>query len=119
MALRAFRDATGVLWHVWNVIPGARESAERRVGYDRRSPEPVLRYTGPERRSADRRRLSFAVATGLAAGWLTFESPGERRRLAPIPPGWDRCSESGLARLCEQARPVAQTWTQLSGRDAD
>lgn len=115
MALRAFRDAAGVLWHVWNVIPGARDSSERRVGYDRRSPGPVLRYTGPERRRASRRRISLAVASGLAAGWLTFESQGERRRLAPIPPGWDRCSETGLARLCEQATPVGLIRLQRQG----
>ena len=37
-------------------------------------------------------------------GWLTFECDGERRRLAPIPDGWDHLSIKDLERLCEEAR---------------
>lgn len=107
MALRSFRGSDGVLWQVWSVIPGFRESGERRRGYDRRSPDPVLRYTGPERRThPDRRRTALFLASTLAAGWLVFESPSERRRLSPIPPGWDACSDAQLERWCERATPV-------------
>lgn len=106
MALRAFQRA-GVLWQVWSVIPGTRQDSERRRGLDRRSPEPIFRYRGPERRKAlERRRIAGAVSAGFAAGWLVFQAPAERRRLAPIPANWETCSADELARLCERARPV-------------
>lgn len=108
MALRSFRGPDGALWSVWSVIPSGFSVEERRRGYDRRCPEPILRYAGPERRATpDRRRASGMVAASLNAGWLAFEGGGERRRLAPIPPWWDRCSEEELARLCARAAPVA------------
>jgi hypothetical protein len=107
MALKTFVSSKGVLWHVWSVIPGSRESDERRRGYERRSPDPVLAYKGPERRATpDRRRRATLFSAALAAGWLTFESPTERRRLVPIPPAWDSCSDARLERLCEQAQVI-------------
>jgi hypothetical protein len=106
MALRTFRSAAGVVWHVWSVIPGIRQDEERRRGYDRRSPDPVLAYNGQERRtSRDRRSTSRLFGPEMAAGWLAFESPTERRRLVPIPAGWDAFSDAELERLCERARP--------------
>ncbi len=105
MPIRSFRTAEGVQWQVWNVVPGRKETPERRVGYDRRSPEPIFRYSGPERRRADdRRRPAPLLSQQLAAGWLTFECPTEKRRLAPIPQHWERLSESELERLCQSAR---------------
>lgn len=107
MPLRSFRSVSGVTWQVWSVIPGVSLGTERRTGYDRRSPDPVLRYTGPERRREDdRRRGPTFLSQSLQAGWLAFESPAERRRLAPIPPGWDRLCDAALERLCERAEPV-------------
>lgn len=104
MPSRVFKASDGVEWRVWSVIPGWRESGERRRGYDRRSPDPVLRYAGPERRTgADRRARSALLNQDLRGGWLVFESPGERRRLAPIPPGWERLSEAALERLRDRA----------------
>lgn len=107
MAIRSFRAADGVTWQVWNVLPGLHDGAERRLGYDRRSPEPVFRYTGPERRgSEDRRRRPLFLSAHLASGWLTFECPTEKRRLAPIPQHWEQMEEDELERLCQSARPV-------------
>lgn len=107
MPIRSFRTADGVPWQVWNVLPGRRDS-ERRLGYDRRSPEPVFRYTGPERRAnADRRRVPGFLSPQLASGWLTFECPTEKRRLAPIPAHWEQLEDAELERLCQAARPVA------------
>jgi hypothetical protein len=104
MPIRSFRASDGVLWQVWNVIPGRSETPERRIGYDRRSPEPVFRYTGPERRvSADRRRPAQLLSAWLAAGWLAFECPTEKRRLAPIPQHWEQLAEADLERLCQSA----------------
>lgn len=36
-------------------------------------------------------------------GWLSFDSAGELRRLAPIPDGWAKLSDEGLRQLCEKA----------------
>lgn len=36
-------------------------------------------------------------------GWLSFDSAGELRRLAPIPDGWTKLSDEGLRQLCEKA----------------
>jgi hypothetical protein len=106
MAIRWFQADDGVTWHVWNVLPG-RADEERRTGYDRRSPDPVFLYTGPERRvNADRRQPFPFLSPDLARGWLSFESDTGKRRLAPIPQRWESLSDTELTRLCEQARPV-------------
>ena len=107
MPQRVFRTAAGVEWHVWSVIPGNALGEERRHGYDRRSPDPVIRYKGEERRTQAERRRAAALP-GMHAGWLVFERDGERRRLAPIPPAWEARPECDLERLCERAVPIAK-----------
>lgn len=108
MPIRSFRADDGVTWQVWNVVPGRPDVSERRVGYDRRSPDPVIRYTGPERRAnADRRKPPAFLSPHLATGWLAFECPTEKRRLTPIPQRWDELTDAELQRLCESANPVA------------
>ena len=49
-----------------------------------------------------------AVSPGLEGGWLTFESSAEKRRLAPIPDGWEELPTETLARLCEGAMFVRE-----------
>ena len=39
-------------------------------------------------------------------GWLCFESPTERRRLARFPQDWDRLPDKELLRLVKSAQPV-------------
>lgn len=107
MPIRSFRTGEGVTWQVWNVVPGCADVSERRVGYDRRSPDPVIRYTGPERRAdADRRKPPPFLSPHLATGWLAFECPTEKRRLTPIPKHWEQLPDSELERLCASALPV-------------
>jgi hypothetical protein len=43
---------------------------------------------------------------GLKAGWLTFESAGTRKRLAPIPRGWEDVSTERLELMCRVAEVV-------------
>ena len=107
MPLRTFRTSAGVEWRVWNVIPGHAGEDERRCGYDRRSPDPVIAYAGPDRRTASDRRSRGRF--DLDSGWLVFESDGERRRLMPIPPGWEVRADADLERLCARATPVTTT----------
>ena len=110
MGLRTFRDATGTEWQVWDVHPSA---SGRRQGTDRRvapAPEPIIeRRRTPDRR-AHRRARPPVVAAGLAGGWLCFEARTGaariRRRLTPIPPGWEHCADTVLARHLEDAAPA-------------
>jgi hypothetical protein len=111
MSHRIFRAADGSEWQVWNVIPGAWRAGswsgpEHRF-VERRSPEPVLRYTGPERRQSDRRGSSCLVSPELSRGWLTFQNGNERRRLTPIPRDWESLPDPELARLCDAAERVS------------
>lgn len=97
MALREFLDANGVEWQVWEVLPA---SADRRRGQDRRD---------RRRRTRERRRRQDTATVGAlqrSAGWLTFESKHEKRRLKPIPAGWPNQSEADLRDLLESAEPA-------------
>jgi len=73
MALIEFTGGDGRPWRVWAVRPDS----------------------APE--------LHRAVSSGYRAGWLAFECPDERRRLRPIPDGWDSLGAVELWRLCESA----------------
>ena len=42
-------------------------------------------------------------------GWLTFESEGVKRRLAPVPPGWEHLPAPRLELLCRMAQPATQS----------
>ena len=46
------------------------------------------------------------VSQTLEAGWLTFESEGDKRRLAPVPLYWVNASDDELLALLERAQPV-------------
>jgi hypothetical protein len=50
-----------------------------------------------------------AVSVGLELGWLAFVSGTEKRRLAPVPPGWHAASDAELERLCGLARVARAT----------
>lgn len=114
MAHRVFIDDLGIEWQVWETTPS---SAERRLRGERRQsargPLPGL----PDRRAgADRRRVAEArvrVTAGYERGWLTFESRGEKRRLMPVPAGWEHLSEAALAELCALATPVPKRFGRL------
>lgn len=54
-----------------------------------------------------------AVQAEFARGWLTCETPGEKRRIAPIPAGWESMSDAELETLCVQGmlvRPTRRTF---------
>ena len=82
MATREFLDARGREWMVWEVQPGAALSGE-----------------------PGRRRI--LVAPEFRDGWLAFQAADERRRLAPVPPGWTELADAELERYCAAARPVS------------
>ncbi|MGZ8375636.1 MAG: hypothetical protein ACXWZS_06545 [Gemmatirosa sp.] len=65
-----------------------------------------------ERRAGGDRRLrlsrSRAHVAARAEGWLAFQAGTVRRRLVPIPDGWEALSESELRALCQAAAAVAR-----------
>jgi hypothetical protein len=109
MGYRRFRDVQGVEWQVWEVRPGTSRGLEGWDGADRRSPDPVLLYKGPERRSGPPRPTAAPILSpGLECGWLTFESETEKRRLVPIPEGWEEMDEATLEELRARAQPATR-----------
>lgn len=109
MALRNFRDEGGGEWRVWDVVPHVlRGGAERRRAERRRG--GVMAYSGPERRTgADRRSGAGGMIPSMGSGWLCFENgEGAKRRLSPIPAGWDKAPDDELAGLLNRARQVSR-----------
>ena len=106
MAHRIFVDTDGIEWQVWDVVPHVRWSPQRRD--DRRvSPDPA--YAGPERRWRDRRTETPApLRPDYEHGWLCFEGTTTKRRLSPVPNGWDQCPSQELEQLCHRAEPVSR-----------
>ena len=48
------------------------------------------------------------VAAEFAYGWLCFETVGEKRRLAPVPEGWERADDETIEQWCCVAKPVTR-----------
>lgn len=82
MALRTFTDSRGETWRVWNVVP---------------------QYDGA--------RDEDTLTPGLQGGWLCFEREGHKRRLSPIPQGWEDAEPAALERFCADAVPVTRRQT--------
>jgi hypothetical protein len=109
---RTFLDSGGKRWEVWLVTPAA---AERRRA-DRRAASSAMpeafegfadRRRTPERRKSPFRR-NVVVASEYSAGWLCFESEGEKRRLAPVPDGWDEAGPDRLGTWLQAAKRVVK-----------
>jgi hypothetical protein len=80
MSARIFSAPDGTLWQAWSVIPGQHSDW----------PANARRHLPDE----------------MAAGWICFESPTEKRRLHPIPAGWDDADDDALRGHCAAAEPV-------------
>ena len=91
MAHRQFTDSSGLTWDVWDVHPTT--ASQTLAALSRQGGDAGL-------------TPCHAVAPGLAAGWLCFEQGPERRRLAPIPQGWEQLVERELERLRDCASRV-------------
>jgi hypothetical protein len=87
-AHRLFDDARGVRWDAFAIYPSTMTAARVRL------PEP---YQG---------------------GWLSFDSPDEKRRLSPIPDGWQSLPDDALRVLCGKAEIVPRR-TGAPGRRID
>ena len=91
MPHRQFTDSAGRTWDVWDVYPttAALSLSMYSTGQPERRPDP-----------------RDAVAPGLADGWLCFEHASERRRLAPVPTGWNELPPPELELLRDTAAQV-------------
>jgi hypothetical protein len=101
MAHREFTDSRRITWNVWDVYPDYGD--RRGLLGDRRH---FIRETVERRAALDAARLR--VSPEYVRGWLAFQSGNERRRLAPVPDGWDGLDDPDLERLCQAARPVGR-----------
>ncbi len=109
MGYRTFVDRDGSYWQAWDSQPTRTERRLR--GSDRRNHKPfpwkgAERRVGPDRRMTEQRRITLSA--GYGSGWLTFESLDEKRRLIPIPQGWEDLSQTELRALCDKARRIAK-----------
>lgn len=80
MALREFTGRDGVRWKVWDITPEALHPATRAEDY----------------------------LQGFLDGWLVFESAdgSDKRRLYPVPRGWEERDDAELERLWSMADAV-------------
>lgn len=85
MALRTFTSSDGTVWNVWNVVPTLAAASTR-----------------------------LSVQAGMADGWLCFECPTSKRRLFPVPAGWEQWPDDALERTlagAEEVKPRARAAT--------
>ena len=99
--MRSFVDRDGIEWQVWKVVPDSRLLFDRRV-------EDCGRPVPAEADEAMRARLDRRRGD-IRDGWLCFLSDAERRRLYPVPPDWESCSESRLELLWRAAARVTSS----------
>lgn len=108
--MRTFVDGDGTEWQVWKVVPESRLFLERR-GADRRRTAAAVAPEEEQREGVDRRQGD------LQEGWLCFGCATERRRLYPVPPEWESCSDERLDLLRRVARKVERVSLDLPFRD--
>lgn len=114
MTHRTFKDKLGKFWDVWQVHPAAAERrfSQRRVRDDDRT-DSAERRSGRDRRESETptpppSKHRATVAAEFAYGWLCFETVGEKRRLAPVPEGWERADDETMEQWCCVAKPVTR-----------
>jgi hypothetical protein len=85
MAHRILLDTQGIEWQVWAVVPTV---ALREMGVHLSESHAALDHE-------------------MRDGWLAFQAHVERRRLVPIPAGWDTVTDDELRELLSRAASVA------------
>jgi hypothetical protein len=94
MPQRQFIDLQDRRWTVWDVRPARVELELARLRPSRADASPPADAAPPR--------------CDAPGGWLCFEAAGHKRRLAPIPSGWDRLADDALLELCERAAEVGR-----------
>ena len=80
MAYRTFTGPDGQEWQVWDVLPN-RES------------EPGS-------------RSRTWLPAEMAEGWLCFEAGDQKRRLTPLPAGWEEADDETIGELFRASLPA-------------
>lgn len=93
MSVRAITDGAGVVWQVWEVIPGSPRTDGPPTG---QLPNVWGGASWPT-------TMVPEAAPHLEEGWLVFMTESNRRRLAPIPRGWADLDDARLLRLLDAA----------------
>jgi hypothetical protein len=110
---RTFVDTGGRRWEVWLVTPAAaeRRRADRRAAGGGPGADDFPGFSD-RRRTPERRKSLFRrtveVASEYSDGWLCFEGDGEKRRLAPVPKGWNEAGPDRLATWLQSAKRVVK-----------
>ena len=113
MGQRTFADSAGVTWSVSAIVP---QLTERRLSDRRATPSASIDFRADRRATPDRRHVREVrapVREGFEMGWLVFDNGDEKRRLAPVPAGWEKMTSQELNALCARAKPSHQRWTRL------
>ena len=92
MPLREFKDEAGRPWQAWDTYPAGNTSGRGSA---------LGRYMAQQPENAGVQPTS--VRQRFEAGWLTFQSGKERRRLVPIPTDWEDADEATLRRYLENS----------------
>ena len=87
MAHRRISSANGVEWDVYDVVIPATSP---RVGQPQLAPPASTQIP-------------------VSKMWLCFESKTDRRRLSPIPEGWDNATDAELLVFLARAAPVGKS----------
>jgi hypothetical protein len=101
MALREFTDRGGREWRVWDTHPKAHGA-----GVPSRSAKFLA---NAERLTSEGGELPAApqlYTPGREGGWLTFTCGPDKRRLSPIPGGWETASAAELETYLGRAETV-------------
>jgi hypothetical protein len=107
VSYKVFNAPDGTKWEVWMVRP---TSTERRRSEDF-GQSSASRSSSAPAGVTDRRRVDAGprtvVSPGFENGWLCFESSsGEKRRLVPVPEGWETAPDDKLWLWCRSAAEV-------------
>ena len=94
MPLREFADSLGQVWQAWDTRPSA-------VGHVTKGESAFTRFVASTAKREGREPTT--VREQYAEGWLTFSLANARRRVAPIPTGWDGADDIALRRYLDSA----------------
>ena len=101
MAYREFTDRWGNEWRAWDVMP---RTVERRSRPPQSGGAPEIKEER-RRQGENSGEVRLRMRPGWEHGWLSFESAAEKRRLAPLPQGWEDSTEEQLRELLAKATP--------------
>ena len=116
MPLREFVDGERRTWQVWDTVP--KSASESAIFARSAQIEAQTRASETDRATTDRAAAAAALrrfTTGREHGWLTFTRGDDKRRLSPIPDGWETFDDARLSALLQRAERVSKSSREGSG----